>query len=72
MNDSLNISDTDPVLATGGKNPSCASNEALVCNKNDHVPSVPAHKIRDIATTLSSQLTTLLVRIKSNFYNVGK
>lgn len=65
VNESLNISEVDPILATGGKHPSCASNEASICNKNEHVPSVPAHKIRDVVTTLSSQLTTLLV---SNFY----
>lgn len=64
MNDALNISEVDPILATGGKHPSCASNEALITNrKSEHVPSVPAHKLRDIVTTLSTQLTTLLVRI---------
>lgn len=61
VNESFNISEVDPILATGGKYASCASNEASVCNKNEHVPSVPAYKIRDIATTLNSQLTTLLV-----------
>lgn len=65
VNDSLNISEVDPILATGGKHPSCTSNEALISNKSEHVPSVPAHKIRDIVTTLSTQLTTLLVGINT-------
>lgn len=61
VNDALNISEIDPILATGGKHPSCASNEDLILEKIEHVPSVPAHKIRDIVTTLNTQLTTLLV-----------
>lgn len=65
VNDALNISEVEPVLATGGKHPSCTSNEALILNKNEHVPSVPAHKIRDIVTTLNTQLTTLLVWVFS-------
>lgn len=61
VNDALTISEVEPILATGGKHPSCTSNETLIFNKNEHVPSVPAHKIRDIVTTLNTQLTTLLV-----------
>lgn len=71
VNDALNISEVDPILATGGKHASCASNEALISNKSEHVPSVPAHKIRDIVTTLSTQLTTLLVNKKQILMSVA-
>lgn len=70
VNDALNISEVDPILATGGKHASCSSNEALISNKTEHVPSVPAHKIRDIVTTLTTQLTTLLVSYIIN-YNIN-
>ncbi|KAF2883485.1 hypothetical protein ILUMI_22658 [Ignelater luminosus] len=65
VNDSLNISEADAILATGGKYASCASNESLVSSKqNNHVPSVPVHRLQEIATTLSTQLTTLLSVVK--------
>lgn len=59
VNQTLDVSESDPVLVTGGKHPSCTSNENLVSKTN--VPSVPVHRLQEIATTLSSQLTTLLV-----------
>ncbi|XP_065161980.1 rho guanine nucleotide exchange factor 11 isoform X3 [Atheta coriaria] len=58
VNDSMNITDAETVAATGGKHPSCNSNELSA--KQNHVPSVPASKIQPIATTLQSQLTNLL------------
>lgn len=63
VNDSLNISEADAVIASGGKYPSCASNENSVSKQNNHLPSVPVHRLQEIATTLSTQLTTLLVRL---------
>lgn len=68
VNQSLDISESDPVLMTGGKHPSCTSNEPLVSRNN--VPSVPVHRLQDIATTLNSQLTTLLVCIQLFFFSL--
>lgn len=62
VNQSLEVSESDPVLITGGKYPSCTSNESLVSRNN--VPSVPVHRLLESATTLNSQLTTLLVSSK--------
>lgn len=61
MNDSLTISETDPILTKGGKHASCASNETAVSKRNNVVPQVPVNRFKDIATILNSQLTTLLV-----------
>lgn len=48
-------------MAKGGKYPSCASNESTLSKINNVVPQVPVIIIKKIATTLNSQLTTLLV-----------
>ncbi|KAF5297373.1 hypothetical protein FQR65_LT01303 [Abscondita terminalis] len=64
VNDSLSISEAEAALANGGRHASCASNESLVSKQNNHIPLVPVHRVQGIATTLSSQLTTLLSIIK--------
>lgn len=76
VNRALNISEIDQIALKGGKHPSCASQqqEPVVDNQQDEVASVASAVganppltiqvgvVRDIASSLSSELTTLLVR----------
>ena len=63
VNECLNISEAEAALVTGGKFSSCASNENVI-KQNNHVPSIPVHRLQGIVTTLSTQLTTLLSIMK--------
>lgn len=62
VNDSLNISELDAMAAKGGKHPSCASQQDVDEHKTA-VPTIPTNLVREIASSLNSQLTTLLVSV---------
>ncbi|XP_030755908.1 rho guanine nucleotide exchange factor 12 isoform X2 [Sitophilus oryzae] len=65
VNDAFNITEGEVVAAKGGKKPACASQEPQYANEvKPNVPSIPASQLRDIVTSLSSQLTTLLSEVK--------
>ncbi|XP_008190770.2 rho guanine nucleotide exchange factor 11 isoform X1 [Tribolium castaneum] len=61
VNEALNVTEASAVSATGGKNPACQSQELL---PTVSPPSIPANRVRDVANSLSSQLTTLLSDVK--------
>ncbi|CAH1107321.1 unnamed protein product [Psylliodes chrysocephalus] len=63
VNDSLNISELDAMAAKGGKHPSCASQQDVDEHKTA-VPTIPTNLVREIASSLNSQLTTLLSEVK--------
>lgn len=61
INQLLNVSEIDVVSNKGGKHPSCASQQVAEETAATSVPLTMPTVVRDIATSLSSQLTTLLV-----------
>ncbi|XP_076264695.1 rho guanine nucleotide exchange factor 2 isoform X4 [Rhynchophorus ferrugineus] len=66
INEAFNISESEVVAAKGGKRPVCSSQEPHYSNEVRPVtPSIPASHVRDIVTSLSGQLTTLLSDVKS-------
>ncbi|KAG5887050.1 hypothetical protein JTB14_020399 [Gonioctena quinquepunctata] len=63
VNESSNITELDAIATKGGKYPSCASQPEG--EENSSVPlTVPASLVRDIASSLNLQLTTLLSEVK--------
>lgn len=68
VNEALNVTEASAISATGGKHPACQSQEIL---PTVSPPSIPANRVRDVANSLSTQLTTLLVsqqkNLKKNF-----
>ncbi|ENN79924.1 hypothetical protein YQE_03743, partial [Dendroctonus ponderosae] len=69
VNDALNITEGDVIAARGGKVPICASQEGATETRSV-IPSVPAGLVGEIAASLSSQLTTLLVSKPSEIKHV--
>ncbi|KAJ8922199.1 hypothetical protein NQ315_004136 [Exocentrus adspersus] len=63
VNQSLNITEYDAVTAKGGKFPACAGQQPVDEASAAHL-SIPVNLVRDLATSLSSQLTTLLSEVK--------
>lgn len=61
VNKALNVSELDAISAKGGKQPACASQEV----QSESAIGVPVTLVRDIAGSLSIQLTTLLVSIEN-------
>ncbi|XP_063911076.1 rho guanine nucleotide exchange factor 11 isoform X3 [Zophobas morio] len=61
VNEALNVTEATAISATGGKHLACQSQEVV---PNVLPPSIPASRVRDVANTLSTQLTTLLSDVK--------
>lgn len=74
VNRALNVSELDQITLKGGKHPSCASqqqdctvndNQSEITSNSSTIPNPPltiqVGVVRDIASSLSSELTTLLV-----------
>ncbi|XP_072375594.1 rho guanine nucleotide exchange factor 12 isoform X3 [Diabrotica undecimpunctata] len=63
VNDSLNITELDAMAAKGGKHQTCASQQEVI-GETVTAPTVPTSLVREIASSLNSQLTTLLSEVK--------
>ncbi|XP_068892581.1 rho guanine nucleotide exchange factor 1 isoform X5 [Tenebrio molitor] len=62
VNEALNVTEATAISATGGKHLACQSQEVL--QPTISPPSIPANHVRDVANSLSTQLTTLLSDVK--------
>ncbi|CAG9864678.1 unnamed protein product [Phyllotreta striolata] len=65
VNDSLNVTEAEAAAAKGGRYPACAARRAQSPDRRrPNVPTVPTALVREIASSLSSQLTILLSEVK--------
>ncbi|XP_056631640.1 rho guanine nucleotide exchange factor 12 isoform X2 [Diorhabda sublineata] len=63
VNESLNITELDAMAVKGGKHPTCASQQEG-SDEHSNIPTIPTNLVREIASSLNSQLTTLLSEVK--------